>query len=35
MRSVDEFEKLITQAEATESQEDRKALAEWFRKYNK
>ena len=34
MRSVDEFEKLITQAYATESQEDLKALAEWFLKYN-
>ena len=32
MRSVDEFEKLITQAYATESQEDIKALDEWVLK---
>ena len=34
MRSVDEFEKLIEQAYATESQEDLKALANWFLQYN-
>ena len=34
MRSVDEFEKLISQAYATESQEDLKALANWFLQYN-
>lgn len=34
MRSVDEFEKLIFKAYETESQEDLKALAEWFLKYN-
>ena len=34
MRSVDEFEKLIENAYATESQEDLKALANWFLQYN-
>ena len=34
MRSVDEFEKLIEKAYATESQADLKALADWFLQYN-
>ena len=34
MRSVDEFEQLISKAYETESQEDLKALADWFLKYN-
>ena len=34
MRSVDEFEKLIEQAYLTKSQEDLKALANWFLQYN-
>ena len=34
MRSVDEFEKLIEQAYATESQKDLEALANWFLQYN-
>ena len=34
MRSIEEFENLITKAYETKSQEDLKALANWFLQYN-